>query len=111
MKTPALQETYTALHPLLRFGVSTLVLVDRDLVVTDTAREPADYERMGLPTRVYSLHYRQEATGYVHAVDLRTQGRAPWRNTLVQVWFDAMGFSTLRHVGTADHLHISLPLP
>jgi hypothetical protein len=28
----------------------------------------------------------------------------------VQLYFWSMGFSTLRHVGTADHLHVELPL-
>jgi len=32
------------------------------------------------------------------------------RNRLVQAYFWSMGFATLRHVGTADHLHVELPL-
>jgi hypothetical protein len=45
----------------------------------------------------------------VHAVDLRTIGRAEWKNVLLNWYFRSMGFRTLRHVGTADHLHVSLP--
>jgi hypothetical protein len=62
---------------------------------------------MGLPVSRESLHYRQ-ADGWVHAVDLRTH--AGLKSLLVQWYFDLMGFDTLRHVGTHDHLHVSLPL-
>jgi len=33
---------YSALHPLLRVALSTLVLADRDIVITDLARRPED---------------------------------------------------------------------
>jgi hypothetical protein len=108
-KTEAVRETYTSLHPILRLAVSTLVLVDGDLVITDAARQPEDYEAMGLPVREWSLHYHQQ-DGYVHAIDLRTAGRSEARNFLTQAYFRLLGFRTLRHVGTADHLHVSLPL-
>jgi len=55
------------------------------------------------------LHYPQP-DGYVHAIDLRTAGRGFVRNRLVQAYFWSMGFVTLRHVGTADHLHVELPV-
>lgn len=110
VKQPALQQTYTRLHPLLRLSVSTLILADRDLVVTDTERRPEDYQKMGLPVREGSLHYAQ-SDGYVHAVDLRTKGRAAWKNQAMAVYFRLAGMRTLRHVGTADHLHVSLPMP
>jgi hypothetical protein len=109
VKSVELRSTYRSLHPIMRVAVSTLVLVDREMVITDTERQPEDYERMGLPARERSLHYQQE-TGYAHAVDLRTIGRSQWKNWLVATYFRAMGFRTLRHVGTADHLHVSLPL-
>ncbi len=99
---------YTALHPLLRVSVSTLILIDGDLVITDVARTPQDYVTMGLPIYEASLHYRQD-DGYVHAMDLRTLDRPRWRNWLTQGYFRSMGLRTLRHVGTADHLHVSLP--
>ncbi|MDX1429113.1 MAG: hypothetical protein R3282_02445 [Rhodothermales bacterium] len=110
VKTEAVRSTYTSLHPLLRLAVSTLVIADGDAVVTDAARSREDYARMGLPVNERSLHFRQRS-GYVHAVDLRTNDRAKFRNALVSWYFKAMGFTTLRHVGTADHLHVSLPVP
>ena len=109
VKTSEVQATYTALHPLLRLATSTLILADGGLVITDTAREAADYARMGLPVRQRSLHYRQ-ADGWSHAIDLRTSGRAAWQNAWIETYFEAMGFQTLRHVGTADHLHVALPV-
>jgi len=98
---------YTTVHPLLRMALSTWLLADDRLVVTDMSRAREDYAKMGLPVNETSLHYRQ-ADGWVHAVDLRTANRGWLRNTLVQVYFWAMGFNTLRHVGTADHLHVDL---
>ena len=108
-KSPQVRAYYASLHPLLRVALSTVILVDRDLMVTDIARRPADYQTMGLPANDGSLHYVQP-DGYVHAIDLRTTGRGFVRNRLVQAYFWSMGFATLRHVGTADHLHIELPL-
>ena len=110
VKNEGLKEEYRSLHPLLRVATSTLILFDRDLVITDMQRQAADYERMGLPVYERSLHFVQ-ADGYAHAVDLRTNDRSEWRNLLMAGYFRAMGFRTLRHVGTADHLHVSLPLP
>ena len=109
-KTADVREYHRTVHPLLRVALSTAILASRDIVVTDTRREPADYERMGLPTLDNSLHFVQE-TGYVHAVDLRTVGRAEWKNRLMVGYFRVLGFKTLRHVGTADHLHVSLAPP
>jgi hypothetical protein len=88
-------------------AVSTLILADRNAVITDLARTPDDYRRMGLPLNRRSLHYPQ-ADGWVHAVDLRTTSGL--RSLLVEWYFRAMGFDTLRHTGTHDHLHVSLPL-
>ena len=78
-KTEDVQRYYTTVHPLLRVALSTAVLFDRDIVVTDTRRELGDYARMGLPALDNSLHFLQPS-GYVHAVDLRTVGRV-WRRT------------------------------
>ncbi len=110
VKAQRIRNEYTALHPLLRIAVSSVVLADTDLVITDMARTHGDYDQMGLQTMRRSLHYRQ-TDGYVHAVDLRTMGQAEWRNHFMIWYFQLMGFRTLRHVGTADHLHVSLPLP
>ena len=71
-------------------------------------RDPGDYVAMGLTPMEASDHYRQ-SDGYVHALDLRTRGRPAWRNQVGEWSFRLMGFRVLRHVGTADHLHISLP--
>jgi len=106
-KSEEVRAYYTALHPLLRVALSTLILADREVVMTDLARRPEDYRAMGLPAYDGSLHYVQ-ADGYVHAADLRTLGRGAVKNGLVQLYFRAMGFETLRHVGTADHLHVEL---
>lgn len=76
-------------------------------MVTDADRQPEDYGKMGLPTKSHSLHYRQ-SSGYAHAVDLRTLRRGALRNALVAAYFRLMGFNTLRHMGSADHLHVSL---
>jgi len=107
-KTETVRSYYTSLHPIFRLGLSTAVLFDRDLVVTDVRRVAADYIAMGLPVYEASFHFRQ-ADGYVHAADLRTIGRPAWRTALLTGYFRLMGFRTLRHVGTADHLHVSLP--
>ena len=107
VKSDAVRAYYSSVNPILRVALSTIVLVDPDLVVTDMGRVRADYRRMGLPINDRTKHYRQP-DGWVHAVDLRTRGRGAIRNRLVQLYFWSMGFSTLRHVGTADHLHVQL---
>lgn len=106
-KADGVRAYYTTVHPLLRLALSTWILVDDRLVVTDMRRAREDYAKMGLPVNETSLHYRQ-ADGWVHAVDLRTGNRGWIRNRLLQFYFWAMGFNTLRHVGTADHLHVDL---
>lgn len=108
-KTEQVRSYYTSLHPFLRVAVKNLTLVDPDLVITDTHRTRDQYRSMGLQPREYSLHFRQ-STGFVHAMDLRTNGRPKAINLLVELYFILMGFETIRHVGTADHLHVALPL-
>jgi hypothetical protein len=107
VKSDNVRAYYSSVDPILRIALSTIVLLDPDLVVTDMGRVPADYRRMRLPINHRTKHYRQ-SDGWVHAVDLRTRGRGEIRNRLVQLYFWSMGFSTLRHVGTADHLHVEL---
>jgi hypothetical protein len=109
-KTPEVKAYFTSLHPMLRLSASTFLLFDREAVVTDTQRTAEDYLKMGLPVNETSLHFKLDDR-YVHALDLRTQGRPEWKNALTARYFASMGFRTLRHVGTADHLHISLPIP
>jgi hypothetical protein len=106
-KADPVRAYYTSLHPLLRLALSTWILADGDIVITDLGRQPGDYRRMGLPENSSTRHYRQR-DGWVHAVDLRTAGRGELKNRTVQVYFWLMGFDTKRHVGTADHLHIQL---
>ena len=106
-KHDEVQKEFRNLHPILRLGISTLIFLDNDLVITDANRQPEDYKKMGLPTKSNSLHYKQ-SDGYAHAIDIRTRSRGPLRNGFVKAYFNLMGFNTLRHVGTADHLHVSL---
>lgn len=108
-KSPGLRQEFRSLHPLLRLGASTLMLADREAVLTGMGRTVEDYLKMGLPVNESSLHFKL-ADRYVHALDLRTVGRPEWKNHLTYGYFRVMGFRTLRHVGTADHIHVSLPL-
>jgi len=108
-KSEEVRKEYKSLHPFLRMAVGTWIWMDGDLLVTDGARRSGDYARMGLPENENSLHYRQ-VTGYVHAMDLRTRTRGEIRNWLMKTYFQMLGFNTLRHTGTADHLHVSLSL-
>lgn len=110
VKSDDVRAEYGAIHPLLRVASSALILVDPASVITDGSRTAEDYWLMGLPPAEASLHFEQE-TGFVHALDLRTIGRPEWRNRAVELGFWALGFHSLRHVGTADHLHLSLRLP
>lgn len=106
-KHQEVKNEFTSLHPILRLGISTVIFLDNDLLVTDANRQPEDYQSMGLKTKKHSLHYQQN-DGYAHAVDIRVNGRSWLRNLLLEKYFQAMGFNTLRHIGTADHLHVSL---
>jgi hypothetical protein len=106
-KSTPVRAYYHSVHPLLRLALSTLILVDRDMLITDMGRAPEDYAKMGLPANARTRHYKQ-SDGWVHAVDLRTTGRGAIKNRGVQLYFWLMGFDTRRHVGTADHLHVEL---
>ena len=108
-KSTQVQKEFTELHPILRLSCSTIFLLDRKAIMTDASRVPEDYKKMGLSKKSSSLHYKQK-DGYVHAVDLRTNGRWEIRNKALEYYFRIMGFKTLRHVGTADHLHVGLPV-
>src|SRR5262245_40948966 len=106
-KSEEVRGYFLSVHPILRVALSTVILVDPGLVITDMARQPSDYRRMGLPVNKRTMHYEQP-DGWVHAVDLRTKSNGEIRNRAVQFYFEVMGFSTLRHVGTADHLHVQM---
>jgi hypothetical protein len=107
-KSDEVRKEFRSLHPILRLGVGSMMVLDRSAIVTDFSRKPSDYDAMGLKRLKNSLHYKQK-DGYVHAMDLRTKDRSGFRNFIVQKYFQLVGFKTLRHGGTADHLHISLP--
>ncbi|MDX1637662.1 MAG: hypothetical protein R3281_06820 [Balneolaceae bacterium] len=109
LKSETERQYYYRLHPVLRITLATATLADSDILITDAHRTSDEYQDMGMRPRQQSLHYVQ-STGYVHAVDLRTLGRAEWKNWLTRQAFDWLGYHTLRHSGTADHLHVSLPL-
>ncbi len=106
-KSADLRDEIRKVHPILRLSVSTIAHLDKKLIITDGDRQPEDYIKMGLPSKKHSLHYKQ-SNGYAHAIDLRTNGRYELRNFFVRIYFKLMGFQTLRHVGTDDHLHVSL---
>lgn len=107
-KSSEIKSELLELHPILRLSLSTLIHLDKDLIVTDAARKVSDYDDMGLDRNTRSKHLKQ-SDGYVHAVDLRTKGRSEYRNTFMGLYFRMMGFETLRHTGTADHLHVVMP--
>lgn len=107
LKSKDLRNEISEVHPILRLSVSTLAFLDKGLIITDAQRVPEDYRKMGLKQKSHSLHYEQE-DGYTHALDLRTKNRSEVRNAMMKWYFKLMGVNTLRHVGTADHLHISL---
>lgn len=106
-KSKAVASEYTSLHPILRLSISTILFIDKDLLMTDASRLPEDYRKMGLRKKAHSLHYKQN-NGYAHAFDLRTKGHSELRNSLLKLYFELMGLNTLRHGGTGDHLHVSL---
>ncbi len=108
-KSDAVASEYRELHPVMRTSVGALVLVNKSLIVTDASRQPQDYDNMGFARYAASNHFHQE-DGYVHAVDIRTIGMTESRNRLVENYFKLLGFRTLRHVGTADHLHVEMPM-
>jgi hypothetical protein len=110
VKSEDIRSQYAAIHPLLRVAASSLILVDPSAVITDAGRSAEDYYAMGLAVNEASFHFEQE-DGFVHALDLRTSGRPEWRNRAVEMAFWALDFHSLRHVGTVDHLHLSLRLP
>ena len=106
-KSEPVRAYYSSVHPLLRLALSTAILADRDILITDTGRVPEDYGRMGLPVNTRTRHYKQ-TDGWIHAVDLRTTDHGFMKNRGLQLYFWLMGFDTKRHVGTADHLHVEL---
>jgi len=115
-------EEWRQLHPTLRLALWVVTLEDWSVVLTDIARTPEEYAAKG--DSIYpgaatgvglgpeppdgSKHYVDE-DGYARAVDLRVGDAGPLRNWIRQGLFLMMGLDTLRHEGTADHLHVALP--
>ena len=109
-KSASIEARWAELHPALRLALGAARLADQSFVVTEIGRTPATYERMGMHQPRHSMHYTQ-SDGWVHAVDLRTLGRSAVRNHAIQIYFELMGFDTLRHRGTADQLHVAMLRP
>jgi hypothetical protein len=107
-KTVETAAEWSTLHPTLRLTLWLMALEDGQLVLTDIAREAHDYEEMGFKRPSKSPHYIKD-DGYAHAVDLRVSNVGEVRNWARQGMFLLMGLQALRHTGTADHLHVSLP--
>jgi hypothetical protein len=106
-KSDSVRDVYRSLHPILRVAVATTTLADKELVITDIQRTREDYISWGLTPLESSMHYEQE-DGFVHAIDLRTIGHSEFRNKLLEHSLRVIGLQTIRHVGTADHLHVAL---
>lgn len=107
-KSPELRGEWQHLHPTLRLALWVARLGERDLVLTDLSRRPADYSTMSLALPATSAHYAA-GDGYARAVDVRVSDAGELRNWARQGVFLLMGLNASRHAGTADHLHISLP--
>jgi hypothetical protein len=110
-KSDELRGEWNRLHPTLRVALWIARLGVGELVLTDVSRMPADYGSMGLPQPKSSRHFFSPWDGYAHAVDLRTRDAGDLRNWARHGVFLALGLRAVRHDGTADHFHVSLPLP
>ena len=110
LKSKDLKSEYVSLHPILRLATGMVSKVDKSLVITDISRNRSDYAKMGLSVNENSLHYPQK-DGYCYAVDLRTKGKPEWLISSLRAYYWSVGLKTLRHTGTADHLHISISCP
>lgn len=108
-KTDREQATYISLHPFLRLSISTALLFDDGLLITSTDRTMEDYKRWNLPPNTASAHFKQP-DGFIHAVDLRTKNRSGWQNLALSLYYRVLGYKVIRHRGTADHLHIEMPV-
>ena len=62
-KSDEVRGYFLSVHPILRVALSTVILVDPGIVITDMARRPSDYGRMGLPMNDKSMHFEQPTAG------------------------------------------------
>ena len=105
-KSNEIKKEYNDLHPLLRLGVGTLFLIDRNSIMTDGSRTLKDCEIMKIN---YLSDHRIHDDGYCYAIDISVRDRSEIRNFFVGLYFKIMGYYTLRHdQGFGDHYHISL---
>lgn len=109
-KSDDLRTEWHRLHPTLRLSLWIARLGETELMLTDVSRTPSDYEAMGLAKPSWSSHFHSPQDGYAHAIDLRVADAGDLRNWARQGVFLALGLRANRHGGTADHLHVSLPL-
>jgi len=107
-KSAEVRSEWHRLHPTLRLVLWLARAGDRDVMLTDIARTPEDYTLMGLEGRGQSPHFVQ-ADGFAHAIDVRVSDAGALHNWARQGLFLLVGLDALRHKGTADHLHVSLP--
>lgn len=110
-KNDQLRAEWNRLQPTLRVSLWIARLGADDLMLTDVSREPSEYGAMGLSQPASSRHFLSPRDGYAHAVDLRVRDAGDLRNWARQGVFLALGLRAIRHDGSGDHLHISLPLP
>lgn len=105
-----IREEYQTIHPLLRLAASPVIFFDPSAVTSNEGRIVEDYRLMGLSVNEANLHFVQ-TDGLIHSLDLGTDARVEWRNRGIELGFWALGFHSLRHLGVADHLHVSLRFP
>lgn len=110
VKSSNVKSEYNKMHPILRLATGVFTKIDKEMVMTDIARTAEDYGNMGLKENPTSLHYPQK-DGYAYALDLRTKGKSKFSIAAMNWYYKILGFKTLRHVGTADHLHVALHCP
>lgn len=110
-KSDELRSEWYRLHPTMRVSLWIARLGAGELVLTDVTRNADDYADMGLDEPSWSRHFFSPRDGYAHAIDLRVRDAGALQNWARQGVFLALGLNADRHGGTADHLHVSLPLP
>ena len=66
-KSQPVRAYYTSLHPLLRLALSTLILADRDILITDAGRQLEDYDRMGLPANSRTGTIARRTAGFTRS--------------------------------------------
>ena len=105
-KTNEIKKEYNDLNPILRLGVGTLFLIDRNSLMTDASRTKSDCILMKIN---YNSDHMIHEDGYCYAIDISVRDRSEIRNWFVGLYFKIMGYYTLRHdQGFGDHYHIAI---